>query len=320
MQIYGQELMRITTNDGLLWNFSVNNVEEMSFSISKKMNIVGEWLTVYHDDGIPFIERMTFNSDGSCMSCSYIFPIFDNRFTEKTEMQGTYTVNNNLIRINFSNGQSTLIEVLELSDNRMCSGVGDVFYKVREPAYHVTTADEPFTIGDEGDVIKLTDNYYTIVEGNKIKAVTDGTGYVLAEDVNSNELKAYKVEIEYVQPPMIDWTQYFNVSSDEIKEKFGNYDFKNEGDTWVYMRYNAAIQSVEFTFFEDTKTVKEIEINFYEKRKGQSYCEYIANNYTLYNTSGAVKLYVNPTNPLEVIYVESTNDLLRIIYNCKAGN
>lgn len=316
MQTYAQDLMRITTNDGMFWNFSINNVEEMKFTISKQLDVVGEWIWVY--DGT--LERYVFKSDGSFISLEYHTVIYDNHFIKLTEHKGSYSINNNIITINRSDGQKVLIEVLGFTDFQMVSGAGEMFYKVREPAYHITTADAPITIGNEGDIIQYADNYYTAVVDNKIKPITDGTGYALVEDVESKELKAYRVDIDYVAPPYVDWTQYYNASSEYIKEKFGDYDFQNEANTWVFMQYDAAIQSVEFTFTNDSQTVKEIEVNFYDKNKGQLYCESIVNNYTLFNSSGGVQQYLNPNNSNEIVYINQTDGLLRIIYNCARGN
>ena len=191
--------------------------------------------------------------------------------------------------------------------------------KVQEPAYSMTTADAPIVIGNENDIIKQTDDYYTTNENNRIKAVTNGTGYVLVEENETKEMKAYRVDIDYVAPPIVDWAQYYNDSQEDIRSKFGDYDLKNEENTWVFMRYDAAIQSVEFTFTKDTNKVKEIEINFYDKDKGQPYYELIANDYNLYSSNGGVQMFVNPEKPNEIIYVNTTNNLYRIIYNFTYG-
>ena len=312
---YAQDLMRITSNDGNQWNFSINNIEEMKFTISKQLNIVGEWLSIIDNT----IIRDIFYADGSYSSCVFFTPIYDNHYVEITEEPGTYSISNNIITIKRSDGITLRIVIWGFNDFQMTSESGDIYYKVQEPAYSMTTADAPIVIGNENDIIKQTDDYYTTNENNRIKAVTNGTGYVLVEENETKEMKAYRVDIDYVAPPIVDWAQYYNDSQEDIRSKFGDYDLKNEENTWVFMRYDAAIQSVEFTFTKDTNKVKEIEINFYDKDKGQPYYELIANDYNLYSSNGGVQMFVNPEKPNEIIYVNTTNNLYRIIYNFTYG-
>ncbi len=311
MKVNAQDLMRITMNNGSTLDFNINNVDEINFSESKRVDIVGEWLWVLEGS----IVRWNFHNDGTCSFYDYLTYIYDNRISSIDEKTGTYTIINNVITIKWAYGQTSLIEVASINNFQMVSAVNDVFYKVQNPAYNMTTEDAPITIGNEGDVIKYVDHYYATIEDNKIKAITNGSGYALVEDADTKELKAFRIDIEFAMPAIIDWMQFFNVSKEQIVSEFGIPDLQNDSQhTYGYLYFNASIQSVVFTFSENWEKTKRVVVNFYDEDKRQPYYNIIKEHYILFDNSGGVQMFYDPNNSYNIIYVNTANGIYRIEY------
>ena len=232
LQTMAQDLMRISMNDGSFMDFSINNVKEMNFSTPKNMDVVGEWLWIL--DGI--IERITFNTDGTFSFREYYTLITNDGIIHNKEEVGTYTLIDNLITINYPDGQTAKFQIVSNNEYQMISSANVVFYKVQEPFYMMTTDDAPISIGNEDDIIKYVDNYFVAIENNKIKALTgNGSGYALVEDGITKELKAYRIDVEYIPTPIIDWTKFFSKSVDDIISEFGAPDQSSTLNTNLYI-------------------------------------------------------------------------------------
>lgn len=313
-----QDLMRINKHDGSFIEFSINNITDMDFHGQRQINIVGDWFFPLEEDGWEDgICCISFNANGNFTLLSYNRELlYDAKIYEHKD-DGTYTIANNIVTLNFSDGVVSRIDIVQFSDYHFVSSAEEVFYKVRDYSYKMTTEDEPISIGGEGDIIKYADNCFCEIEDNKIRAITDGIGYVLVEDAQTKELKAFKVEIEYVAPPFIIWTDYFKKPLAYILDEFGTPDRQEDSQhskTFTY--YNADILSVSFIFSENWDKVKQVDVSFYDQEKRQPYCDYITEKYVSLGTLGGVQLFgeTNDTDNTVLIYVNTANDIYQIIY------
>lgn len=313
-----QDLMRINKHDGSFLEFSINNITCMDFQGQKQVDIVGEWFFLLEEEGWEnAICCISFYANGEFTELNYYRETLYDAKIHESKKKGTYTIANNNITCNYTDGKVARIGIIKSSDYQFITDSEAVFYKVRNISYKMTTADEPISIGDEGDIIKYTDNCFCEIVDNKIRAITDGTGFVLVEDAQTKELKAYKVEISYVAPPMFIWTDYFKKPLAAILDEFGTPDKQNESQHSItYTYYNAAILSVNFLFSENWDKVKQVDVMFYDNDKRQPYCDYISENYMLLVSKGGTQMYglTNNTDNTVLIYVSTSNDIYQIIY------
>ena len=309
MQINAQDLMRITSQDGTQYELSINNIKEMNFYTPAQIDVVGEWLAVVGGGMVCF----DIQGDGNLARTS-----FNPTLGLFYKQEGTYTLKDNVLTLNYE-GTTQVITIANLTDTQMVSTYGDVYYKVLEPTYVMTTGDAPISVGNEGDVVKYADNCIVEIENNKIKAKTDGTGYALVEENATGLLKAYRIDVQ-LAINIVDWTQYFKKSRTEIEEVFGTPQQSNdEKHTISYTTgYDAAIWALIFEFSENYSEVIAVHVIFYDDKKREVYCNYISNNYIYNKTSSLGTAYYYDTEDPNLasvkITVSNDPDLSSIVY------
>lgn len=305
--LMAQDLMRITKADGSYWDFSINNVKDMDFQSQQPVNIIGEWFIHFEKEDVTEID--IFNVDGTFTSqYSYNASLGQRLLLVENRTDGTYTVADNVINCYLPNGELyRTIFIKEYSDYRFVAQNEITFHKLRD-TYYMTTDNEPIVVGNDGDIIRYADNVFCEIQDNKIKALTGGTGVFLVEDEHTKEQKAYKVEIEYIDPPLIYWTNYFNKSLTDIQAEFGEPELQDDSQhTKTYTCYNAAIIYVTFTFTDDWNRVKDVVVSFYKPEYQHSYINYIEENYFFYKKGAGIDLYVNANASLAIFVVRSEN-------------
>lgn len=282
IQINAQELMRITTQDGTQYNFSVNNIQEMDFYTPEQINVVGEWIAISENTMICF----ELKNDGTLRRTSFFMTM-----GQYYQSEGTYILKDDVLTLNYD-GSTLRIPIVEFTETKMVSTSGDVYYRVQETVYRITTNDSPIHIGNDGDVIKYVDNCIVGSDNNLIKPLRDGRGYAIVNDAETGELKAYGINVTFISDTPINWSQYFKKSSEQIKEEFGEKDQGNESNhTWTYRNYSASIQFVTFSFNDDYSEVTKVHLTFYDEEKRQNYCDFIEQNYVFNRTTSSGKIY-----------------------------
>lgn len=282
IQVNAQELMRITSQDGTQYELSINNIKDMEFFIQEQIDVVGEWLTVLGNTMICF----ELKDDGTLRRTS-----FSMTMGQYYQLNGTYTLKDNVLTLSYD-GNTLIIPIVEFSETKMVSTSGDVYYRVQEIVYSITTNDSPIHIGNDDDIVKYVDNCIVGSDNNLIKPLRDGRGYAIVNDAETGELKAYGINVTFVSDPPINWSQYFKNSSEQIKTEFGNKDQGNETNhTWTYRNYSASIQFVTFTFNDDYSEVTKVQLTFYDEEKRQNYCDFIEQNYVFNRTTSSGKIY-----------------------------
>ena len=282
LQINAQELMRITTQDGTQYSFSVNNIQEMDFYTPEQINVVGEWIAISGNTMVCF----DLKDNGTLKRKSFSMTI-----GQFYDLDGTYTIKDDVLTLNYD-GSTLRIPIVEFTDTKMVSTSGDVYYRVQETVYNMTTNDNPIHIGNDGDIIKYVDNCIVGAESNLIKPLRDGRGYAIVNDAETGELKAYGINVTFASAPPVNWTQYFKKSSEQIKTEFGEKDQGNESNhTWTYRNYSSSIQFVTFSFNDDYSEVTKVQLSFYDEEKRQNYCDYIEENYIFNRATSSGKIY-----------------------------
>lgn len=282
IQINAQELMRITSKNGTQYEFSVNNINDIFFYTPENLDVVGEWLAISGNTMICF----NIKKDGTLKRTS-----FSMTMGQYYELDGTYTLNEDVLTLSYD-GSTLIIPIVEFSNTKMVSTSGDIYYRVQETIYSMTTNDNPIHIGNDGDVIKYVDNCIVGAENNLIKPLRDGRGYAIVNDAETGELKAYGISVTFVSDPPVNWNQYFKKSSEQIKSEFGEKDQGNESNhTWTYRNYSSSIQFVTFYFNDDYSKVTKVQLSFYDEEKRQTYVDYIEKNYVFNRATSSGKIY-----------------------------
>lgn len=282
VQTSAQGLMRITTQDGTQYNFSVNNIQDMDFYTPEQINVVGEWIVISGSTMICF----DLKDDGTLKRKSFSMTM--GRFYDS---DGTYTIKDDVLTLNYD-GSTLIIPVVELTETKMVSISGDIYYRVQETEYNMTTNDNPIHIGNDGDAIIYIDNCIVSSENNLIKSMRDGRGYAIVNDAETGELKAYGISVTFVSDPPVNWNQYFKKSSEQIKSVFGDKDQGNESNhTWTYRNYSSSIQLVTFYFNDAYSEIVKVQLSFYDEDKRQNYCDYIEQNYVFNRATSSGKIF-----------------------------
>jgi hypothetical protein len=272
LQALAQEKMRISLNDGTYMDYDARIVKSLTVVTPTPLDLIGDWVSVSGTT----MASYSFKEDNACSMHQ-----FNMTTSYHIGYDLTYTYENDEINFFLYGTNALRISVQSNTEAEFVSSTGAIHYKV-QGTYSMAISDEPISIGNTDDVIKYADNYFVAVEDNKIKALKDGSGYVLVEDTKSKETKAYKIEVDAGPlPDPIDWTQYFKKSKDEIIELFGSGTVGTDKTTYTISDYNIAISSVVFTFSDDWSKVTGIQVKFYDADKMQNYIEYIAANYIL---------------------------------------
>ena len=281
IQINAQELMRVTTQDGTQYELSINNIKNLDFYTPEQINFVGEWITISAGSMVCF----DIKSDGTMKHTS--FSTTDATKGNYFEIDGTYTIKDNVLTLNFD-GSTLVIPVVEATETKIVSTSGETYYRVQADIYSLTTNGNPISVGNEGDVVKYTDRCFIDAINNMITPLRDGRGYVIVEEARTGVLKAFGVNVLYVPESPIDWSKYFKKSKDELISELGEPAQK---ERFTYTNFNASIHYITFTFNENKDEATKVHLTFYDETKRLHYCDSIERHYILNRESASSKIY-----------------------------
>lgn len=278
IQINAQNLMRVTTQDGTQYEFSVNNIKDMDFYTPEQIDFVGEWI-IYDVNGMMCYD---IKNDGTLKYTS-----FSMTMGQLFKKDGTYSVKDNILTLNYDDA-TLVIPVVEATETKIVSTSGDTYYRVQSNVYSMTTNDNPISVGKEGDVVKYVDNCIVRTDNNMITALRDGRGYAIVEEEETGVMKAFGIDVLYVPESPIDWSNYFKKSKNEIITELGEPAYK---ESFRYTNFNASIEDVTFTFNENNDEATKVNVSFYDETKRLHYCDSIEKHYFLYRESASSKTY-----------------------------
>ena len=311
-QVWAQNLMRITLNDGTPIDLNVSNVKEMAFVTTKAINISGEWLQ-YVDQYGGVLECYDFKEDGTLYyKVFYInYPILN------SEADYAYTIADQVITIINNGSPAVVFTIDKFDESRFSTTANTTFYKV-QGVYNMKVSDKPITIGENGDIIKYVDKSFAEIENNQIKALKPGSSYALVEDKGTNSLKGYRIDI-IESNEVVDFSLYFKKSRAEIEAEFGDPDQINpEKQTIVYSRTEiGGVPMLTFQFDDSFAHVISVHAYFNNNDDIQPYRTMIENNYILKNTYNSSKTYYDTEDPdlaSVKITINEDPDLLSIDY------
>lgn len=250
-----EEKLRLTFTESVLspTEFNLSEIKDVSFvNETETFNIEGEWFNF--EEGI--FESFKFSEDGLV---DYYYYLLSANSGGKS--YGKYLLQMDVLglkipifygvlytpMVNYSNTHFTL-----RNGNK-----SSIYYKIQK-TYNMNTYDTPIEIGNKGDVVTFVDNVVVGLEDGKIKALQQGQGYALVQDSQLGTTVAYRIDVQYkANPnnPIIDWTQYFNKTRDEIVSEFGTPTEVND-ETYSYRKgYNPEIENLIFSFKENDDAV-----------------------------------------------------------------
>lgn len=101
---------------------------------------------------------------------------------------------------------------------------------------------------------------------------------------------------------VIDWTQYFKKSGDQIKTEFGSNpditdDDEYEDYSMAYYNFSTDIKYISFSFNKGFEKVTGVRVSFKNASSMQEYCDAISAKYTLYTETETRKTYYDTDKP-----------------------
>lgn len=104
-------------------------------------------------------------------------------------------------------------------------------------------------------------------------------------DVSSTTSSIVYTDLKTAPIAVVDWTQYFKKTGDQIKEEFGsnpNITDDDEYEDYAMTYYNCSpYKYITFSFDKGFENVTKIMVSFNDASSMQNYCEYIKDNYIL---------------------------------------
>ena len=101
---------------------------------------------------------------------------------------------------------------------------------------------------------------------------------------------------------VVDWTQYFKKSGDQIKAEFGNNpsitdDDEDEDYSYLYSKNIGELKRLSFYFTKGFEKVISIRVTFNDASSMQDYCDTVDSKYKLYSDGGTTKTYYDTDAP-----------------------
>ena len=257
-----EEKLRLTFTESVVspTEFNLSEIKDVSFvNETETFNIEGEWFNFEESA----FESFKFSEDG-LVDYNYYYLSYD----RGGKSYGNYLVQWDVVCFNIPVfDRIQYIPMVNHSKNHFTLRIGNknsVYYKIQK-TYNMNTYDTPIEIGNKGDVVTYVDNVVVGLEDGKIKALQQGQGYALVQDSLLGTTVAYRIDVQYkANPsnPIIDWTQYFNKTRDEVVSEFGTpTEVKNE--YYSYNKgYNPEIKNLIFYFKESHDAVSLVSFAF----------------------------------------------------------
>ena len=194
-QIDAQNTMRIHYKNGITHDFSINEIDSITFAENKEaeeVSLLGAWFWGSKEKG--YYEVLTFYKDRSYIGYDYYMEYgFD------TWTYGTYMENGIMLNL-WSNGygyrRTYRWFVTALTENAlevMTQMGGFTYYRIQSEVYSLRVGEESYDC-NEADYYVFTDGTkVTDIDGRKLKGISEGTTYILKYNATSGLIIAYKV-------------------------------------------------------------------------------------------------------------------------------
>lgn len=281
--------LRVTTTDGNIQDFRTENISDMGFIYEEPINIVGEWFNYDTSDGTYESWNLFANGTMEYSVCRY------NLDREVLTLKGSYTFSDdNVLTLNVF-GSKITVNMTRVSET-VCSAstsTNSFFcYKVIDTPS--VEENQYLELGEEGDEIIYADNNVVALEDGKIKGLRKGFGYALVKSAKTQEIAAYKILVSAAPSDLIDFTQYFKWTLEQLVSEFGE-PLSTMGDddykSYIYGNIYGFVKSAMFTI-EDGKVVS-VAITFFDAESMQPYYEEIEEKYELNKerSTGTFKYY-----------------------------
>lgn len=207
------------------------------------------------------------------------------------------------------------------SKNEIIAELGEPAYKesFRYTNFNASIEDVTFTFNENNDeATKVNVSFYDetkrlhycdSIEKHYFlyRESASSKTYYDTEDINTASVKitvydaSLMCQIVYedlktTPVPVIDWTQFFKKTGDQVKAEFGDNptitdDDEYEEYSYIYSKNIGVLKRVAFYFTKGFEKVTSVRATFNDANSMQSYCDDIAAKYILYNDTGTRKTY-----------------------------
>lgn len=278
----------IAQNKNFLLNFKgnvisplvldLNEIKDITFVNEPNMaDIDGEWLCL--NDGY---EAVFFDEDGKVNYQRY-FESAD----RSIKNDGKYALMYDILALQFNMSGLQYLPIVRHTETSFTMRNGDTnydYYKIQN-TYELKIGDAPVSIGNDGDVIEYVDKVCVSMEGNNIKGVKKGVGYALVKNSETGNYTAYHIDVTNDQNPnIIDWTQYFNMTKEEIISLFGEPYYTDMESNKEDLIYPLSLGYLFVSIKVGTGKVSEITIIFDKYDDFWDYYSELSQMYYPYNT------------------------------------
>ena len=314
-----EEKLRLEFTVGSPMEFNVKDIKDISFvEDDNPLDILGEWFC-YNEEGQAF-ESYDFHEDGTL---GYFYYYISQK--SGGTLNGIFEFQDDMLAMRLA-GVTLFYPITAHSENSFVITSNDksyTYYRIQK-GYNMKTSDAPITIGNEGDVVIFVDNSVVGLENGKIKALQKGTGYALVEDASLNTIVAYRINVGYAPGSVVDWTQFFKKTKDEIVAAFGEPDGSRVDDSLGELvgytkGYSPEISQLTFVFDKETGGLYMIQAVFRGVDEVNTYDNEIAKKYIRQDSgdddkkqyydsedvlSRKVAIYVQKTSPIYINYID----------------
>ena len=197
MFLKAQNTMRIHYKDGTIQDVSISQIDSLTFvdknTPEEGITLIGSWL--WGNTNAGYYELITFNDDHTYTGYDNYFSIgFDSwtygwysQFGSMLTLQSNGYGYNRIYNWYLVGFSTNALEVI----TKMGSYT---YYRLQQETIHVSLT-EPFYFAND-DTIVFSDDVFEKGIGNKLNGITRGNSYVLVKIAKSNEILAYKINIE----------------------------------------------------------------------------------------------------------------------------
>ena len=314
-----EEKLRLKFTVGSPMELNVNDIKDISFvEDDNPLDILGEWFCYVKESQV--FESYEFHEDGT-LGYFYYYISQNSGGT----LKGIFEFQDDMLAMRLA-GVTLFYPITSHSETNFVITSNDnsyTYYRIQK-VYNMKTPDAPITIGNEDDVVTFVDNSVVGLENGKIKALQKGTGYALVKDAKLNTTVAYRINVEYAPGTVVDWTQYFKMTKDEIVAEFGEPNGvrvdASLGELVGYTEgYSPEISQLTFVFDKETGGLYMLQAVFRGVDEVNTYDNEIAKKYILQGDSDdknkqyydsedilsrKVSISVKKTDPIYINYID----------------
>lgn len=289
LQSVAQEKFRVTMKDGTCQDFPVSKVMNVTFvDRPAPYDIVGEWF-LPAKEGRYQVWKLSENG-----KLSYTYRNSSNYSSNTYE--GTYTFEDGVLNFLIMSARQTFL-VVDPNETQMTifQGSNSVDAYRTQGEYEVKAGETIDIAGANGELLYADEEYVTIQDG-QLLGISAGEGHVVVKDAAAQKNLAYKIKVLPNADNLVDFTQYFKWTEDQLKEKLGapnQYKVDEAAGTVQLTYYSFPFATYAAFTVNNTKGgVEKVQVSFKTAEEMQLYVDYCANNYYLYRqTDSSITYY-----------------------------